>query len=106
MLPKGMELDYVAEYYDIVGNKFHAVETNVKTMLNRADLASFTTSSDNIITAKFFENGELVVKVFNEKFPGIVDYVHMMISDIMFPTKVRLHTYTIKILVIITMKTL
>lgn len=89
MLPKGMELNYVVEYYDNVGNKFHAAQTSVKAMQNRADLTSFTTGADNVITAKFLENGELVVKVFNEKNPnGMFDYVHMMIGDIVFPTKV------------------
>ncbi|KAL0127413.1 hypothetical protein PUN28_005602 [Cardiocondyla obscurior] len=91
MLPKGMELDYVVEYYDNIGNKFHAAETNVKAMLNRADLASFSTGAGNVITAKFLENGELVIKTFNEKHPnGMFDYVHMMIGDIIFPTKTTL----------------
>lgn len=89
MLPKGMQLNYVVEYFDNVGDKFHAAETNVKAMQNRADLASFVTGSDNIITTRFLENGELVVKVFNERNPnGMFDYVHMMIGDIVFPTKV------------------
>lgn len=91
MLPKGMELDYIVEYYDNVGNKFHAAETSIKTMMNRADLASFTIGPNNVITAKFLENGELIMKIFNEKYPtGMFDYVHMMIGDIMFPTKVLL----------------
>ncbi|KMQ97059.1 putative nuclear pore membrane glycoprotein 210 [Lasius niger] len=68
VLVEGMKLEYIVEYYDNVGNRFHAAEASVKATLNRADLASFvTSSSDNIITAKFLENGELVVKVFNEK---------------------------------------
>lgn len=89
MLPKGMELDYIVNYYDNVGNKFHASEATVKTMVNRADLTSFVTSSDNTVTARFLENGELVVKIFNEKY-GLFDYVHMMIGDIVFPTKTTL----------------
>ncbi|XP_014480293.1 PREDICTED: nuclear pore membrane glycoprotein 210 isoform X2 [Dinoponera quadriceps] len=88
MLPKGMELDYVVEYYDNVGNKFDAAQASVKAMLNRVDLASFATAPDNVITAKFLENGELVMKAFNERNPnGMFDYVHMMIGDIVFPTK-------------------
>lgn len=92
MLPKGMKLEYIVEYYDNVGNRFHAAEASVKATLNRADLASFvTSSSDNIITAKFLENGELVVKVFNEKYPnGMFDYVYMMIGDVVFPTRTTL----------------
>lgn len=91
MLPKGMKLEYIVEYYDNVGNRFHAAEVNVKATLNRADLASFATLSDNIITAKFLENGELIVKVFNEKYPnGMFDYVHMMIGDVVFPTRTTL----------------
>ncbi|KAL6266889.1 hypothetical protein P5V15_003716 [Pogonomyrmex californicus] len=92
MLPKGMELDYVIEYYDNVGNKFDAAEMSIRAMLNRADLASFATgTTGNVITAKFLENGELVVKIFNEKHPnGMFDYVHMMIGDIVFPTKTTL----------------
>ncbi|XP_076635899.1 nucleoporin 210 [Colletes latitarsis] len=91
MLPKGMELDYALEYYDNVGTKFHAAEINAKTMLNRADLASFTISGENTVTAKFIENGDLVVKAYNERYPnGMFDYVHMMIGDIVFPTKTTL----------------
>ncbi|XP_053988309.1 nuclear pore membrane glycoprotein 210 [Hylaeus volcanicus] len=91
MLPKGMELDYALEYYDNVGTKFHAAEINANTMLNRADLASFTISAENAVTAKFIENGDLVVKAYNERYPnGMFDYVHMMIGDIVFPTKTTL----------------
>lgn len=89
MLPKGMELDYVLEYYDNIGTKFHAIEVDAKTILNRVDLVSFTRNSENIVTAKFIENGDLVVKAYNEKYPNAMfDYVHMMIGDIVFPTKV------------------
>lgn len=89
MLPKGMELDYIVEYYDNVGMRFHAAETNIKTTLNRVDLATFTTNPGNLITTKFIENGELVVKVFSDKYPqGMFDYVHMRLGDIVFPTKV------------------
>ncbi|OAD53088.1 hypothetical protein WN48_10834 [Eufriesea mexicana] len=91
MLPKGMELDYILEYYDNVGTKFHAAEIDAKTILNRADLASFVKSSENVVTAKFVENGDLVVKAYNERYPNaIFDYVHMMIGDIVFPTKTTL----------------
>lgn len=89
MLPKGMELDYALEYYDNVGTKFHAADVNAKIMLNRADLASFIISAENAVTVKFIENGDLVVKAYNERYPnGMFDYVHMMIGDIVFPTKV------------------
>ncbi|CAK9831046.1 Nuclear pore membrane glycoprotein 210 [Anthophora retusa] len=91
MLPKGMELDYVLEYYDNVGTKFHAAEIDAKTISNRADLASFVKNSENVVTAKFIENGDLVVKAYNEKYPNAMfDYVHMMIGDIVFPTKTTL----------------
>lgn len=91
MLPKGMELNYVIEYFDSVGNKFHATKSNFKTVANRADLVSFVTGPENLVTAKFHEDGELVAKVYSEKYPnGMFDYVHMMIGDIIFPAKVRL----------------
>ncbi|KAK2582107.1 hypothetical protein KPH14_004479 [Odynerus spinipes] len=91
MLPKGMELDYIVEYYDNVGMKFHAAETNIKTTLNRVDLATFTTNPGNLLTTKFIENGELVAKVYSDKHPhGMFDYVHMRLGDIVFPTKTTL----------------
>ncbi|XP_076658304.1 nucleoporin 210 [Halictus rubicundus] len=91
MLPKGMELDYALDYYDNVGTKFHAAAVNAKTMLNRADLTSISMNTKNVVSAKFIENGDLVVKAFNEKYPnGMFDYVHMMIGDIVFPTKTTL----------------
>lgn len=96
MLPKGMELDYILEYYDNIGTKFHAAEVDAKTILNRVDLASFTKGSENVVTAKFIENGDLVVKAYNERYPNAMfDYVHMMIGDIVFPTKVILRVYFI-----------
>ena len=91
MLPKGMDLDYVLEYYDNVGAKFHAAEIDFKTLSSRTDLITFTQSDANTVNAKFLENGELIVKVYNEKYPNLMfDYVHMAIGDVLFPTKVRL----------------
>ena len=90
MLPKGMELNYVVEYFDNVGTKFHAAETLFKTVVNRGDLVSLTCGTDNLILAKFIENGKSIVKIYNEKYPnGMFDYVHIMIGDILFPTKVN-----------------
>lgn len=89
MLPKGMDLNYVLEYYDSVGSKFHAAEADFKTLSSRTDLVTFTQNDKNTVNAKFLENGELIVKVYNEKYPnGIFDYVHMSIGDVLFPTKV------------------
>lgn len=90
MLPKGMNLDYVLEYYDTVGAKFHAAQIDFKTLSSRTDLVTFTPSEENTVNAKFIENGELIVKVYNEKYPNVMfDYVHMSIGDILFPTKVH-----------------
>ena len=89
MLPKGMELNYVVDYFDNVGNKFYAAEVGFKTLVNRGDLVSLTCGSDNLISAKFIDNGKSIVKIYNEKYQnGIFDYVHVVIGDIHFPTKV------------------
>ncbi|XP_015122666.1 nuclear pore membrane glycoprotein 210 [Diachasma alloeum] len=88
ILPKGMELNYVVEYFDAIGNKFHAAETRLRTMSNRGDLLSFTPTGKNEVSVKFHETGELVAKIYNEKYPNAMfDYVHMMIGDIIFPSK-------------------
>ncbi|XP_063995333.1 nuclear pore membrane glycoprotein 210 [Diachasmimorpha longicaudata] len=88
ILPKGMELNYIVEYFDTIGSKFHAAETNLNTISNRGDLVSFTSTGNNDISVKFHETGELVAKIYNEKYPnGMFDYVHMMIGDIIFPSK-------------------
>lgn len=89
MLPKGMDLNYILEYYDNVGSKFHAAEVDFKTLSSRTDLVTFTANGKNTVNAKFLENGELIVKVYNEKYPnGMFDFVHMSIADVLFPTKV------------------
>lgn len=89
MLPKGMDLNYVLEYYDNIGSKFNAAEVDFKTLSSRTDLVTFTPSGQNTVNAKFLENGELIVKVYSEKYPnGMFDFVHMSISDVLFPTKV------------------
>ncbi|XP_012277520.1 nuclear pore membrane glycoprotein 210 [Orussus abietinus] len=91
MLPKGMELNYILEYYDAVGAKFHGANTNLKVLGSRTDLVSFATIPENIITVKFLDNGELITKVYNEKYPnGMFDYVRMLIGDVLFPTKTTL----------------
>lgn len=88
VLPKAMDLNYIIEYFDNFGNKFHSAETKFNTIANRADLVTFMPDIDNKVNVKFHENGELVAKVFSEKFnSGIFDYVHMMIGDIIFPSK-------------------
>lgn len=90
MLPKGMDLNYVLEYYDNVGSKFHAAEVDFKTLSSRTDLVTFKPNGANTVNAKFLENGELIVKIYNEKYPnGMFDFVHMSISDVLFPTKVK-----------------
>ena len=89
MLPKGMELNYIVEYFDSVGNKFHATNAKFNIAASRTDLVTFAGGSENVIAAKFHEDGELVAKIYNDKYPnGIFDYVHMTIGDIIFPTKV------------------
>uniref|UniRef100_A0A0C9RIR8 Pom210 protein n=1 Tax=Fopius arisanus TaxID=64838 RepID=A0A0C9RIR8_9HYME len=88
ILPKGMELNYIVEYFDSIGNKFHAAETSLNTITNRGDLLSFTPIRKNEISVRFHETGELVAKIFNEKYPNAMfDYAHMMIGDIIFPSK-------------------
>ncbi|XP_015601046.1 nuclear pore membrane glycoprotein 210 [Cephus cinctus] len=91
MLPNGMELDYELQYYDSVGSKFHSAETKFQVTANRGDLVSFAPGKGNVIATKFLKNGELVAKVYDEKYPnGMFDYVHMAIGDILFPIKTTL----------------
>ncbi|XP_043283019.1 nuclear pore membrane glycoprotein 210 [Venturia canescens] len=91
MLPKGMELSYVVEYFDSVGNKFAATNTEFVAAMSRSDLMSFAKGPDNILIAKFHKDGELVAKIHSDKYPnGMFDYVHMTIGDIIFPTKTSL----------------
>ncbi|XP_011500196.1 PREDICTED: nuclear pore membrane glycoprotein 210 [Ceratosolen solmsi marchali] len=91
MLPKGMDLNYVLEYFDSIGSKFHAADVDFRTLSSRTDLVTFTENEKNILNAKFLENGELVVKIYNEKYPnGMFDYVHMLIGDVLFPTKTHI----------------
>lgn len=88
ILPKGMELNYIIEYFDSIGNKFHAAETKLSTVSNRGDLLTFSGVGKNELSVKFHETGELVSKIYNEKYPNAMfDYAHMMIGDIIFPSK-------------------
>lgn len=85
-----MDLDYIVEFFDNVGSKFHAADMSYKTFANRGDLVSFTPVKDNLQSAKFLENGKSIIKIYNEKYPnGIFDYVSLMIGDIHFPRKVN-----------------
>ncbi|XP_012259706.2 nuclear pore membrane glycoprotein 210 [Athalia rosae] len=90
-LPRGMELDYVVGYYDNVGLKFNAAQTKISVSSNRADLASFSTDSENVITAKFLRDGNMVIKIYDNKYPnGMFDYVNMVIGEILYPEKTSL----------------
>lgn len=89
VLPKGMELNYIIEYFDNYGNKFHANDKKINTIANRNDLMKFLNSHDddnnnNKLTILFIDNGEVIVKLYNDK---IFDYGHMIIGDILFPSK-------------------
>ncbi|XP_044576324.1 nuclear pore membrane glycoprotein 210 [Cotesia glomerata] len=92
VLPKGMELNYIIEYFDNIGSKFHAAELKFDTISNRGDLVTFTSEqSNNQVNVKFHNNGELVAKVYSDKHTtNIFDYAHMMIGDIIFPSKTLL----------------
>lgn len=95
-LPRGMALDYVVGYYDNVGTKFNAGQRNIAVSTNRADLAAFGTTTENVINVKFTRNGHMVAKIYDEKHPnGMFDYVNMIIGDILFPPKVRSAVYNI-----------
>lgn len=92
VLPKGMKLNYIIEYFDNLGNKFHAADTKINTISNRADLLTFYYSKlspdNNKLSVMFHDNGEIIAKIYNEKIPsGIFDYAHMIIGDILFPSK-------------------
>lgn len=88
-LPKGMEFKYAVEYFDNFGSKFDAANVTIKTTFNRADSIALSPVEDNSFSVKFLHDGDLILKVFNEKYPnGMADFAHMMIGDILFPTKV------------------
>ncbi|XP_063173323.1 nuclear pore membrane glycoprotein 210-like [Candoia aspera] len=84
--PLGMSLTLTVQFFDSAGEKFHAQNTQLYLALNRDDLLLIRPSSKNYTyTAQAVNRGVTLVGVWDEKHPGMADYVPVPVDHAIEP---------------------
>ncbi|XP_069766525.1 nuclear pore membrane glycoprotein 210-like isoform X2 [Narcine bancroftii] len=85
-LPLGMTLTFTVNFYDLSGNQFHAHNTELYLALNRDDLLLIGPgTSNNTYVAQAANIGLTILAVWDNKHPGIVDYIPIPIQYAIWP---------------------
>ncbi|KAJ6656914.1 hypothetical protein lerEdw1_002915 [Lerista edwardsae] len=84
--PLGMSLTFTAHFYDSTGEKFHAQSTQLYLALNRDDLLLIRPSNKNhTYVAQAVNRGVTLLAVWDEKHPGMADYVPVPVEQAIQP---------------------
>uniref|UniRef100_A0A670JKH2 Nucleoporin 210 like n=1 Tax=Podarcis muralis TaxID=64176 RepID=A0A670JKH2_PODMU len=84
--PLGMSLTLAVEFYDSTGEKFHAQSTQLHLALNRDDLLLIRPSNKNYTyVAQAVNRGVTLVGVWDEKHPGMADYIPVPVEHAIEP---------------------
>ncbi|XP_025022979.1 nuclear pore membrane glycoprotein 210-like [Python bivittatus] len=84
--PLGMSLTLTVQFFDSVGEKFHAQNTQLYLALNRDDLLLIRPSSKNYTyIAQAVNRGVTLVGVWDEKHPGMADYIPVPVEHAIEP---------------------
>ncbi|XP_053133424.1 nuclear pore membrane glycoprotein 210-like [Hemicordylus capensis] len=84
--PLGMSLTLTVQFYDSTGEKFHAQSTQLYLAMNRDDLLLIRPSSQNCTyVAQAVNRGVTLVGVWDEKHPGVADYVPVPVEHAIQP---------------------
>ncbi|NXK46489.1 P210L protein, partial [Chauna torquata] len=74
--PLGMSLTFTVEFYNNVGEKFHAQNTQLHLSVNRDDLLLIRPANKNhTYVAQAVNRGVTLLAIQDEKRPGVADYV-------------------------------
>ncbi|XP_038670312.1 nuclear pore membrane glycoprotein 210-like isoform X3 [Scyliorhinus canicula] len=75
-LPLGMTLTFTVNFYDLSGDQFHAHNTKLYLALNRDDLLLIGPGTrNNTYVAQAANTGLTLLAVWDNKHPGIADYI-------------------------------
>ncbi|XP_077177559.1 nuclear pore membrane glycoprotein 210-like [Paroedura picta] len=84
--PLGMTLTFTVQFYDSTGEKFHTQNTQLYLALNRDDLLLIRPSNKNYTyVAQAVNRGVTLVGVWDEKHPGMADYVPVPVEHAIEP---------------------
>ncbi|XP_032901430.1 nuclear pore membrane glycoprotein 210-like [Amblyraja radiata] len=85
-LPLGMTLTFTVNFYDLSGDQFHAHNTELYLALNRDDLLLIGPgTSNNTYVAQAANVGLTILAVWDNKHPGIADYIPIPIQYAIWP---------------------
>ncbi|XP_063002325.1 nuclear pore membrane glycoprotein 210-like [Elgaria multicarinata webbii] len=84
--PLGMSLTLTVQFYDSVGERFHAQSGQMYLALNRDDLLLIRPSSKNYTyVAQAVNRGVTLLGVWDEKHPGMADYIPVPVEHAIEP---------------------
>nr|XP_042699089.1 nuclear pore membrane glycoprotein 210-like [Chrysemys picta bellii] len=84
--PLGMALTLTVQFYDNIGEKFHAQNTQLYLALNRDDLLLIRPGNKNYTyIAQAVNRGVTLLGIWDEKHPGMADYIHMPVEHVIEP---------------------
>uniref|UniRef100_A0A8D0G7H8 BIG2 domain-containing protein n=1 Tax=Sphenodon punctatus TaxID=8508 RepID=A0A8D0G7H8_SPHPU len=84
--PLGMVLTITVHFYDNIGERFHAQNTHLSLALNRDDLLLIRPGSQNYTyVAQAVNRGVMLLGVWDEKHPGMADYIPVPIEHAIEP---------------------
>ncbi|XP_048359385.1 nuclear pore membrane glycoprotein 210-like [Sphaerodactylus townsendi] len=84
--PLGMTLTITVQFYDNTGEKFHTQNTQLYLALNRDDLLLIRPSTKNYTyVAQAVNRGVTLVGVWDEKHPGMADYIPVPVEHAIEP---------------------
>ncbi|XP_060109889.1 nuclear pore membrane glycoprotein 210-like [Heteronotia binoei] len=84
--PLGMTLTFTVQFYDSTGEKFHTQNTQLYLALNRDDLLLIRPSNKNYTyVAQAVNRGVTLVGVWDEKHPGMADYIPVPVEHVIEP---------------------
>ncbi|XP_970065.4 nuclear pore membrane glycoprotein 210 [Tribolium castaneum] len=86
VIPLGTEFDLVANFYDIIGNKFNAGPRQVKVRANRLDLVKIKQYTSNAtMTVATKKPGHTVIKAWTDGVDNTADYVKIHSKEVVKP---------------------
>ncbi|KFO24952.1 Nuclear pore membrane glycoprotein 210-like [Fukomys damarensis] len=79
--PVGMALTFVIQFYSSIGERFHTHSTQLYLSLNRDDLLLIGPGSGNYTyTAQAVSRGLTLVRLWDQRHPGMADYVPVAVE--------------------------
>ncbi|XP_067395378.1 nuclear pore membrane glycoprotein 210-like [Emydura macquarii macquarii] len=84
--PLGMALTLTVQFYDNIGENFHAQNTQLYLALNRDDLLLIRPGNKNYTyIAQAVNRGVTLLGIWDEKRPGMADYIHVPVEHVIEP---------------------